>query len=296
MYALFDADSSTSIAIKPAIVRDMAALARNAMLVEVYTTPKPGLVDRANNGSHQDMTVETFERSTDAIAPWLARFTDIGIQSVHQPVDRLLAALRPLGRQCEQAMFLATAGINTHKGMLFSLSLLCAAAGRLWQQGKILNQQTLCEVVAQATEGLVVRELAANRHPRTAGERFFHQYGLSGVRGEVESGFQTVRKYALPVYRQALDEGADRNSALLEVMLALLEHNNDTNLVARGGLAGLDYVQQYARQIRQDTAFLSTARLQALQTMDQQLIQRNLSPGGSADLLAITWLLQQLER
>ncbi|WP_024872382.1 triphosphoribosyl-dephospho-CoA synthase CitG [Tolumonas lignilytica] len=296
MYALFDADSSTSIAIKPAIVRDMAALARNAMLVEVYTTPKPGLVDRANNGAHQDMTVETFERSTDAIAPWLARFTDIGIQSAHQPVDRLLAALRPLGRQCEQAMFLATAGINTHKGMLFSLSLLCAAAGRLWQQGKILNQQTLCEVVAQATEGLVARELAANRHPRTAGERFFHQYGLSGVRGEVESGFQTVRKYALPVYRQALDEGADRNSALLEVMLALLEHNNDTNLVARGGLAGLDYVQQYARQIRQDTAFLSTARLQALQTMDQQLIQRNLSPGGSADLLAITWLLQQLER
>lgn len=296
MYALFDIDCAAPLAIKPVIVRDMAYLAHRAMLIEVYTTPKPGLVDRANNGAHRDMTVETFERSAASIAPWLEQFTETGINCARLPVNRLLSKLRPIGHQCEQEMYLATAGVNTHKGMLFSLALLCAAAGRLWQQGKILNQQTLCQVVADATEGLVERELAANTKPCTAGERFFHLHGLSGVRGEVESGFQTVRNYSLPVYRQALEHGADRNSALLEVMLALLEHNNDTNLVHRGGMDGLHYVQQQARQIRKETPFLSIDRMQALQQLDQLLITRNLSPGGSADLLAITWLLQQLDR
>lgn len=294
MYALFDTDCAAPLAIKPAIVRDMAALAHRAMLVEVYTTPKPGLVDLANNGAHRDMTVDTFERSANAIAPWLEQFTDTGIRSAHQPVDQLLSALRHPGRQCEQDMYLATAGVNTHKGMLFSMALLCAAGGRLWQQGKGLHQHSLCQTVANATEGLVERELAANTHPRTAGERFYHQYGLRGIRGEVESGFQTVRSYALPVYQQALAQDADRNSALLEVMLALLEHNDDTNLVHRGGPDGLNYVKQQAKWIRTHTTFLSVERMKALQQLDQQLISRHLSPGGSADLLAVTWLLQQL--
>ena len=112
----------------------------------------------------------------------------------------------------------------------------------------------------------------------------------------MESGFSTVREYSLPVYANAIAHGADRNSALLEVMLTLLTHNNDTNLVARGGIDGLHYVQQQAQKITQQTQFLSIERMRALQLLDQQLIARNLSPGGSADLLAITWLLHQLER
>lgn len=296
MYALFDTDSTLAVAIKPAIVRDMATLAHHAMLIEVYTTPKPGLVDRANNGAHHDMTVATFEQSAEAIAPWLALFTQTGVDSASLPANQILPMLRPHGKQCERDMLLATAGVNTHKGMLFSLALLCAAAGRLWQQGKVLNQHTVCQQVARATEGLVKRELAANAQPKTAGERFFHQHGLTGVRGEVESGFATVREYSLPVYANAIAHGADRNSALLEVMLTLLAHNNDTNLVSRGGIEGLHYVQQQAKIITQQTQFLSHERMLALQQLDQHLIARNLSPGGSADLLAITWLLHQLDR
>ncbi len=98
----------------------------------------------------------------------------------------------------------------------------------------------------------------------------------------------------MPVYQQALAQDADRNSALLEVMLALLEHNDDTNLVHRGGPDGLNYVKQQAKWIRTHTTFLSVERMKALQQLDQQLIARHLSPGGSADLLAVTWLLQQL--
>ena len=101
MYALFDSNCAAPLDIKPAIVRDMASLAHRAMLIEVYTTPKPGLVDRANNGAHRDMTVETFERSANAIAPWLVQFTETGINSALLPVNRLLSELRPIGRACE---------------------------------------------------------------------------------------------------------------------------------------------------------------------------------------------------
>lgn len=275
-------------------IRKTAELAYRAMLIEVYTTPKPGLVDLNNNGSHRDMTVQTFELSAQAIRPWLAMFTQIGIETATQPITDLLPSLRPSGRQCERDMFLVTAGINTHKGMLFSLSLICAVTGRLWQQGKILSLHLICETIAAATQGIVERELMQNAAPKTAGERFFHQHGLTGVRGEVASGFQTVRTYAMPVYHKALEQTDHQNAALLEVMLSLLANNQDTNLVSRGGLQGLQFTQQQAKSIIESTQFLSRERNSALEELDVLLIERNLSPGGSADLLAVTWLLEQL--
>lgn len=295
MYAWLDNPLSIE-SLSHTIAQDTAHLAHRAMLIEVYTTPKPGLVDRANNGAHRDMTVATFERSADAIRPWLEKFVAIGLEHARLPLPHLLPMMRPVGKDCEKAMYLATAGVNTHKGMLFSLSLICAAIGRLWQQGQRLTIASICHTVAQATQGIVERELAANPTPRTAGERFYHEYGLTGVRGEVESGFQTIRQVSFPVYQQALDAGADRNSALLEVLLSLLAYNNDTNLVSRGGLAGLQFVQQQARSILSSTQFLSEERMLALESLDRQCIEKNLSPGGSADLLAVTWLLHQITR
>lgn len=287
-------DCLSPLSLRETFIRDTANLAYQAMLVEVYTTPKPGLVDLNNTGSHSDMTVATFEYSAKAIQPWLEVFVRTGIETASKPIRELLPSLRPAGKQCERAMFLATAGVNTHKGMLFSLSLVCAVTGRLWQQGRILSLTTICDAVAAATDGIVARELSQNVAPKTAGERFFHQHGLTGVRGEVASGFQTVRDYAFPVYLKALDESRTQNTALLEVMLSLLAHNQDTNLVSRGGMDGLAYVQSQAKTIMHHTAFLSPAREQALEVLDKTLIERHLSPGGSADLLAITWFLHQL--
>lgn len=271
----------------------IAELGYKAMLIEVYTTPKPGLVDRRNTGSHTDMTVETFERSAEAIAPWLARFVELGANSVAEPPARVFQQLRQLGQGCEQDMFAATDGINTHKGMLFSLALICAAAGRLWSRKVRITAEALCLQVATLTRGIVQRELHQNRAPVTAGERFYQQYQITGVRGEVESGFATIRDFALPAYRRSVDFGADRNTALLEVMLILLAHNQDTNLIHRGGIDGLQFAQQQAMQILATTEALSDARRNALIELDDAFIAQHLSPGGSADLLALTWLLGQ---
>ncbi|ACS86002.1 triphosphoribosyl-dephospho-CoA synthase CitG [Musicola paradisiaca] len=258
-----------------------------ALQVEVNLTPKPGLVDRANSGSHRDMDVSTFEASIAALTPWFGRFTAAGAAHHALPLTRLLAAVRPVGLGAEQAMLAATGGVNTHKGGIFAFGLVCSVAGWLSARGERLTQQALCAGAAAMTADLVTRELATSRGTAaTAGERLFRRHGLTGARGEAASGFATVRTHALPAYRAALCRGETEEAALWQALVVLMAHNPDTNVVSRGGMAGLRFVQGSARQLLAQG--VSRAGLDA---MDRALMARNLSPGGSADLLAMTWLL-----
>ncbi|MGY5955480.1 triphosphoribosyl-dephospho-CoA synthase CitG [Kosakonia sp. BK9b] len=260
---------------------DVPSLAAQALRLELDLTPKPGLVDRANSGSHQDMDHRLFLTSIAAITPWFQVFEQAGRQHAHQPSSEQLRLLRPAGIACEQAMFAATNGVNTHKGGIFSLGLLCFAAGRLQGQNRIISADALCLQVSEICCGLVERELATRSLAVTAGEKQFRDYGLTGARGEVEQGFVTVRRAVLPFWYQ--EQGERRlHNALLRLMAA----NADSNLVSRGGMTGLRYVQDYAVRLlatQWDTA--------ALRQMDEALIARRLSPGGSADLLAVAFVL-----
>lgn len=271
------------LATNPVII-DVPALAAQALRVELDLTPKPGLVDRANNGSHQDMDHALFLASIAAITPWFTVFAQAGAAWAHKPAGEQLRRLRPMGLACEQAMFTATAGVNTHKGGIFSLGLLCFAAGRLQEQGHLLSAEALCQEVSHLCRGLVARELAGRSPAITAGEKQFRQYGLTGARGEVEQGFHTVRRAVLPFWHQ---EQGDRR--LHNALLRLIAANRDSNLVSRGGIAGLRYAQDYAARL-----LASGWDNGALCEMDQAFITRRLSPGGSADLLAIAWVLAAL--
>lgn len=263
---------------------DVPGLAAQALRLELDLTPKPGLVDRANNGSHQDMDHALLLASIAAITPWLRVFTSIGFAHAQQPVAEQLPLLRPAGIACEQAMFTATGGVNTHKGGIFSLGLLCFAAGRLQGQGRRVSADTLCRQVSGICHGLVARELVNRKNCCTAGERQFRDYGLTGARGEVESGFATVRDTVLPFWH--LEQGERQ---LQHALLRLMASNPDSNLLSRGGRAGLRYVQRYAASL------LATGwDNAALRQMDQALMARRLSPGGSADLLAVAWVLAAL--
>jgi len=275
------------------ICQGIARHVRSALLQEVLLTPKPGLVDQRNNGSHQDMSLDTFRRSTAAIGDSFALFAGCGMRHASVPAESMLPLMRPIGLQAEQAMQAATRGVNTHKGGIFSLGLLSAAAGRLWQNGQSADEQGLCQLVAQFCHDLVAQELSGRQHSpaTTAGERLFQRYGLQGARGEAASGYATVRQHALPVYRHLQQQGVDGETALLQTMLHLLAHNADTNLVARGGLAGLAFVQSAARSLLQSGGVLQKNGREQLMAMDDALIARRLSPGGSADLLGVTCFL-----
>ena len=131
---------------------------------------------------------------------------------------------------------------------------------------------------------LVARELAGRAQAITAGETPFRDYGLTSARGEAEQGFITVRRAVLPFWQQ--EQGERR---LHNALLRLMAVNRDSNLVSRGGLAGLRYVQDYAQQL------LATGwERDDLRQMDQALIARHLSPGGSADLLAVAYVLAMI--
>lgn len=254
---------------------DVPALAEEALWQELDLTPKPGLVDKYNNGAHRDMDHALFVRSIAAITPWFTRFAELGDKHAHRPAGEQLRMIRPMGIACEQEMYAATGGVNTHKGGIFALGLLCFAAGRLGE----VNPQRLCREVSDICRGLVERELASRSSLATAGERQFHQFGLTGARGEAESGFATVRK--------ALSGWNRRH--LHALLLRLMAVNPDSNLVSRGGMNGLRYVQDYAHDLLENGWDEG-----ALIAMDNALITRNLSPGGSADLLSVGWVLSKV--
>ena len=264
-----------SIATKPRAV-DVPSLAEEALWQELALTPKPGLVDRRNNGAHRDMDHALFARSIEAITPWFSRFAELGNAFSHLPVNEQLRRIRPMGIACEQAMYAAMGGVNTHKGGVFSLGLLCFAAGRLGE----VSQASLCREVSAICQGLVASELSTRTTQATAGERQFHQFGLTGARGEAESGFATVR--------QALTGWNRRH--LHTLLLRLMAVNPDSNLVSRGGMSGLRYVQDYAQRL-----LAEGWDEDALAEMDDALIARNLSPGGSADLLSVGWILSRTD-
>ncbi|KAA1049614.1 triphosphoribosyl-dephospho-CoA synthase CitG [Pseudocitrobacter sp. 73] len=265
---------------------------RLALLTEVRLTPKPGLVDIRNTGAHKDMDLAAFERSTAAIAPWMARFYQIGYESATGNAEWVLPMIRPIGVACECDMLQVTGGVNTHRGAIFAFGLLSAAIGRLNAQNVPLEQNLMCDVVAQFCHHLVAKELSVPKGGKLSkSESHFLQFGLAGARGEAESGFRTVRTQALPVYNRVMAELGDTNLALLQTLLHLMAWNDDTNLVARGGLSGLYYVQQQAQKLLWEGGVLHPGGIEALQQLDDELIARHLSPGGSADLLAVTWFL-----
>lgn len=164
------------------------------------------------------MSLTDFHRSALAIQAWLPRFIEYGACSAQMPADAVLTGLRPLGMACEADMFRATAGVNTHKGSIFSLGLLCAAIGRLHQQQQPITPETICTTAAHFCRGLTERELRNNNQQLTAGQRLYQQLGLTGARGEAEAGYPVVIRHALPHYRALLAEGRDPDLALLDTL------------------------------------------------------------------------------
>jgi triphosphoribosyl-dephospho-CoA synthase len=277
----------------PDVQQPFAELAAEALYREIRLTPKPGLVDRVNSGAHKDMDFALFMSSIAAIAPWFSTFFNVGRETARLAGPQTLQAIRPTGLACEQAMFNATGGVNTHKGGIFSLGLLCAAAGRLTQRQENLTQRSLCEECSAICTGIVERDLNNRGVAKTKGEQQFKAYGFTGARGEAESGFATVRHAGLPHFETALRRGASEDEALLRMLLGLMASNPDTNLVSRGGTKGLNYARRYARRILTVKHLTPEKLINALTNMDVQFIRRNLSPGGSADLIAVGWLLSQ---
>lgn len=271
---------------------EIARLAAQALLDELNTTPKPGLVDLNNNGSHSDMTAATFRRSIDALRDYWPDCFRIGVGTAGRPPEEAFAELRSLGLEAEKTMFAATGGVNTHKGAIFLLGTVCGAIGRLWKpdapcrDAERIAQE--CAALSRPAIETDFSELQSRGAARTAGEKLFLNRRIRGARGELAAGLPSVMETGLPVLNAAFAAGYDRNDAGVYALLSLIARGEDTNMIKRGGadLAGKTATE--LRLLLQEACF---PPMTVVEELDRRFISLNLSPGGCADLLAVCCFL-----
>ena len=269
-----------------AFSHSVALWCERAMKMEVELTPKPGLVDSANSGAHHDMDINTFYASIQAIKPYISQFLEA------KPLS--FDTLRSIGVVCEKAMFVATNGVNTHKGMIFCLALICGALSSLKAKQESFTCKNIQKEICEWCEGLVEKDLLLS-HPTSAGARFFYETGSLGIRGMAQSGFALVVQGSLPFY-EAHEKLLGEEKSLKMTLLWLMVRLDDSTIWSRGGIEGLRYVQTKADEILLHVKNEPETLDACLCAFDEDLIARHLSPGGSADLLALTWLFAHLSK
>lgn len=276
-HGLEEVKRATGDLLKGFCANALAEAAHESLLDELYTTPKPGLVDLNNNGAHSDMNVPLFEKSADALFAYFEDAARLGMERCG------IADLRRRGIRAEEEMFAATKGVNTHKGLIYSMGLLLAGMGRCLAEGGSCVRYA-ADLAAEDADIQLKRSLAA---PVTNGGAVYKTYGARGATGEAAAGFPDAL-YCLEKLTFYRESGCNEPAALaLCDSMAALE---DTNLLHRGGREGLGFVRQEAARI---SGLPADERIGALQWLDRELTDRDLSPGGSADMLALAFLLER---
>ena len=320
---------------------------RNALLGEVYATPKPGLVDRRDTGAHRDMNYETFLASTEAITPFMVRMCAEGMDATAagRTPEEVFQAIRGIGLEAEQAMYAATDGVNTHKGMIFTMGIVLAAVGILYarreeaaerpvdddvtpETGAIAGQITV-DAILDRTRQMTARSMAEDfrkmlaHPPKTHGERLFRTYGERGIRGQAMEGFPILRDTAVPWLQRFQNIGTDaelqrdiavqatlrrgllqdtgsmhaehfENAVHVSTLIAIMSVLNDTNVFIRSSYEDMCWLQAESSTILGMGAMFTEEGVRAIEALNMACIEKNISPGGAADILAVAILLLKL--
>jgi triphosphoribosyl-dephospho-CoA synthase len=264
----------------------ITASAVHCLLLELETWPKPGLVSHIDAGSHDDMDAETFRASAAAIGPYLQALVELGASGAG------MRRLRIIGIDAEAAMRTATSGINTHRGAIFGLGLLCAAAGAR-ASGRIDPTVPLGAVVSRLWGvGILDGPVVLRSH----GSRARLRFGAGGARLEAAQGFPSVYRIGLPGLRRgACYAPGDAEAGRVEACFALIAALEDTNLLHRGGLPGLQFARREARRFIDQGGVGRPGWRKRAQAVHESFVARRLSPGGSADLLAMSLFVDARE-
>jgi len=258
----------------------------DALHHEIMAWPKPGLVTPVDSGSHRDMNLGSFFSSMAALQGSFAALARAGA------LGKSFRELQRIGIDAEQKMLLATGGVNTHRGAIFNLGLLVAAEARSMSDPILAKLE--CGAIVAKIWGA---DILAGREdsPPSHGNKVFDRFAAGGARIEAASGFPSVYQIGLPVLRSLLQEGHDRETALIGTLMKLMEHLPDTNLLWRGGEQGLDFVRRGAADFNRSGGVTSSHWRPRLIALHRALVACNLSPGGSADMVAATWVAHRLE-
>jgi triphosphoribosyl-dephospho-CoA synthase len=264
----------------------LGALARQALIDEAELTPKPGLVDRRGAGAHTDLSLALMRRSAFTIGPFIRH---MAFQSMNEhPSPCLRTTLAATGRAAESAMLRATNGTNTHKGAIWTLGLLAAAAAnRLSSDPTEIAR--IAGLIASFEDTYSVSDLS---HGQLVSKKF----GVTGARGEAIQGFPHIIEIGLPLLRARRKANVPESIARLEALLSIMAHLDDTCLLYRGGRTALQAAKQGAAAVLAAGGVASHRGREQLFALDNRLLGLGVSPGGSADLLAGTLFLDTVEQ
>lgn len=272
----------------------MGAMAALAVFEEALLPHKPGLVCPDSPGSHTDMNWVTFIIGASALAPFWQLQAENGLRTGHyKPLRRVAEKLRETGRKMELAMFGATGGINTHKGLIFALSLLLGAMGAVAAGGNFSRERVfetagriIAPVVRDDFEEITRKGKRDER--LTHGESIYLAHGIGGIRAEAARGYPSVKK-ALESFEGALGMGAPYGDAALKALLILMTSCEDTNVIHRGGIEfWRGEYRDAAREAEGMFNPLAPGDYEPVRALDRLLVERGASPGGAADMLACT--------
>jgi triphosphoribosyl-dephospho-CoA synthase len=263
---------------------DLSTAAVSSLVEEAELTPKPALVDRRGNGAHHDLGLARLIRSAHSLRDG---FADIARAAWDDEPQRLRETIGQIGRDMEQHMLAATEGSNAHRGAIWALGLLVAAA---------VQHRSRSAARIAATGGALARlpDAFAPR-PLSKGERVRLRFGATGARGEAQAGFPHVIGMGLPTLRAARDRGVPEDCARLDALMAIMARLDDTCLLHRGGLAALETAKAGARAVLAAGGTAAPVGLNRLHRLHAELMALWASPGGSADLLSVTLFLDRLE-
>lgn len=286
----------------------IAHLATQALQAELDTTPKPGLVDKDNNGAHRDMDYALMQRSIDTLRPYFVKLALLGCADA-LPTH---TSIRDIGIEAEKAMLSATNGVNTHKGALFSMGLAVVAAAHekrkiAANEEQILKERNGGEDVLVSLQ-TTIKALAAS-FPDTNGthgsKAKLLSKGTTAIKGALDNareGYEMLFAEWLPFYieRRKERDAYTLHKTLLRIMCDL----DDTNVIYRTDLATAEEVKQEARALldkfskthtAEDKEKRIAAELLALKDMDKRYTARNISPGGAADMLSLTIFIGSIQ-
>ena len=278
----------------PYIIGHLASMALQA---ELDTTPKPGLVDRNDNGAHCDMDHALMQRSIQALHPYFVRLAQLGFTDKQPCHDEIVN----IGIEAEREMFKATGGVNTHKGALFSIGLAAVALGgeafcRITQAegcGTMAYDDVNSKQIQSLSNSIASLARLFPDTNGTHGSKAKANNILKGALDNAREGYTQLFKAWLPFYIDRIAEGD--NYALHKTLLRIMCDLDDTNIVYRTSMETMQEVKTEARQML-DTSRNIVNFEAALQAMNTDYIHRNISPGGSADMLSLVVFLSCVVR
>ena len=270
--------------VREEITSQLSDLSLEGMIYEVSSSPGFGLVTPLTSGSHKDMDFFTFLSSSFVLKKGFKKMAEVMYSSL--PLEVAFKKIREIGKETEEEMFKATSGVNTHKGMIFLMGIAVGATARALYEKK--DFRDIQKIICEMTKNILKDFENIDRNKKlTHGERLFLEHGFTGIRGEIKNGLDIVFNGSLKIFSSTFEKTDNINFSALHTLIYLMSKVMDSTIVYRHNFKILEQVQKEMEEVlTKGGAFIQENEY--FTNLENEYISKNISPGGSADLLAVT--------